>query len=125
MAGGTINYVPLTSHAFMANYKYENDSQEGHYRFFFLNISLKRFTNCLIAAKYIKNSLYYESLGKKALENLDLDNSLKAFQMGKNLAMVLTIQPLIHENERDLLIGHIAMVLGKYDIAQEYYLKSS
>jgi WD repeat-containing protein 19 len=39
--------------------------------------------------------------------------------------MVLTIQPLIHENERDLLIGHIAMVLGKYDIAQEYYLKSS
>lgn len=45
--------------------------------------------------------------------------------MGKNLAMVLTIQPLIHENERDLLIGHIAMVLGKYEIAQEYYLKSS
>lgn len=39
--------------------------------------------------------------------------------------MVLTIEPLLHENERDLLIGHIAMVLGKYDLAQEYYLKSS
>lgn len=98
----------------MANYKYENDSLEGHTRYFFLNVSLKRFNNCLVACKYLKNSLYFESLGKKALENLDLDNALKAFQMGKNLAMVMTIQPLIHENERDLLIGHISMVLGKY-----------
>lgn len=26
MAGGAINYVPLTSHAFLNNYKYEQDS---------------------------------------------------------------------------------------------------
>lgn len=42
--------------------------------------------------------MYYETLGKKALENLDLDIAIKAFQMGKNLAMVLTIEPLIHQN---------------------------
>ena len=45
--------------------------------------------------------------------------------MGKSLAMVLTLGPRLHENERDLLIGHVAMILGKYDIAQECYLKSS
>lgn len=45
--------------------------------------------------------------------------------MGKNLSMVLTIQEFFHENERSLLTGNIAMVLGKYDIAQEHYLKSS
>ena len=54
MAGGAINYVPLTSHAFLTNYKFENDSYEGHSRYFFLNISLKRFNNCLVAAKYLK-----------------------------------------------------------------------
>jgi len=59
MAGGAINYVPLTSHAFLNNYKYEQDSYEGHSRFFFLNISLKRFGNCLIAAKYLKNNHFY------------------------------------------------------------------
>ena len=59
------------------------------------------------------------------MENLDLDISLKSFQMGKNLAMVLTLEPLLHENEKDLLIGHVAMILGKFDIAQEHYLKSS
>lgn len=35
--------------------------------------------------------MFYDALGKKALENLDLDVAMKAFQMGKNLAMVLTI----------------------------------
>ena len=50
---------------------------------------------------------------------------MKAFQMGKNLAMVLTIEPLLHQNEKNLLIGHVGMILGKYDFAQESYLKSS
>ncbi len=57
-------------------------------------------------------------MGKKALENLDLDIALKAFQMGKNLSMVLTIEPLLHQNEKNLLIGHVSMILGKYDLAQ-------
>lgn len=38
--------------------------------------------------------------------------------MGKNLAMVLTVEPLIHENEKDLLVGHVAMILGHYELAQ-------
>ena len=125
MSGGAINYVPLTSHAFLNNYKFQEDSFEGHSRYYFLNISLRRFQNSLLAAKYIKNQQCYDVLGTKALENLDLDTSLKSFQMGKNLAMVLTLEQLIHENERDLLIGHVAMVLGHYDLAQEFYLKSS
>ena len=54
-----------------------------------------------------------------------MDISMKAYQMGKNLAMVLTIQSLLHENEKNLLIGHVAMMLGKYDLAQEFYIKSS
>ncbi len=91
MGGGTINYLCLASHAFLNNYSFENDSVEGHSRYFFLNIALKRFNNCLIAAKFLKNQYFYEALGKKALENLDLEISLKSFQMGKNLAMVLTI----------------------------------
>jgi WD repeat-containing protein 19 len=115
----------LASHTFLENYKFENDSQEGHLRYFFQNLSLKRFSNALVAAKFLNIYNVYEGLARKALENLDLDIALKTFQMGKNLSMVLTIQSFIHENEKNLLIGNIAMVLGKYDIAQEYYLKST
>ena len=67
LAGGAINYVPLTSHAFLNNYRFEDDRSEGHSRYFFLNIALKRFSNCLIAAKFLKNSQYFDALGKKAL----------------------------------------------------------
>ena len=67
LAGGSINYVPLTSHAFLNNYKFADDSIEGHSRYFYLNISLRRFANCLIAAKFLKNHQFYEALGKKAL----------------------------------------------------------
>lgn len=91
MAGITISFVPLTSHAYFANYSLENDAPEGHTRYFFANLSLRRFQQCLLAAKYLKSTQFYESLGRKALENLDLDISLKAYQMGKNLAMVLTL----------------------------------
>jgi hypothetical protein len=118
MSGISVNYVPLVSHAFLNNYSFENDNLEGHTRYFFANLSLKRYPQCLIAAKFLRSNQFYEMLGRKAIENLDLDISIKAFQMGKNLAMVLTLEPLLHENERDLLIGHIAMILGKYDLAQ-------
>jgi len=56
---------------------------------------------------------------------LDLETAIKAFQLAKNLAMVLSLEPLMHENERNLLVGHISMMLGHYDLAQEFYLKSS
>lgn len=97
-SGGTINLLGLSSHTFLENYKFENDSQEGHLRYFFQNLSLKRFSAALVAAKHLNYPNVYEGLGRKALENLDLDVALKAFQMGKFLSMVLTIQSFIHEN---------------------------
>lgn len=70
MTGITVSYLPLTSHAFLINYSFENDNFEGHTRYFFANLSLKRFQQCLIAAKYLKAAPFYDILGKKALENL-------------------------------------------------------
>jgi hypothetical protein len=67
MSGVVVSYVPLTSHAFFSNYSFENDTAEGHSRYFFANLSLKRFAQCLVAAKNLKSTQFYESLGKKAL----------------------------------------------------------
>jgi hypothetical protein len=59
---------------------------------------LRRFQQCLVAAKFLRAAPFYDILGKKALENLEIEISLKSYQMGKNLAMVLTLEPLLHEN---------------------------
>lgn len=50
---GQVGVTGLSSHAFLSNYRFEGDSQEGHLRYFFQNLSLKRFANCLISAKLL------------------------------------------------------------------------
>lgn len=91
LVGVSIGIVTLASHTFLAHYKFDDDDVEAHSRYFFLGIALKRFSNSLMACKSLKNVHFCEALGKKALENLDLDTAMKAFQLGKNLAMVLSL----------------------------------
>jgi hypothetical protein len=67
MSGITVSYLPLTSHAFFANYSFENVNLEGHTRYFFANLSLRRFQQCLLAAKHLRAAPFYDILGKKAL----------------------------------------------------------
>ncbi len=81
------------------------------------NISLSKFGDALFAAKFLQVQQLYDILGRKALEFLELDVALKAFQNAKNLSMVLTLQSFQHENEKNLLFGNIAMILGHYDLA--------
>lgn len=39
--------------------------------------------------------------------------------------MVLTIQGFKDESEKNILQGHVAMILGEYELAQELFLKST
>lgn len=91
LGGASISLTTLSSHTYLGHYKFEDDDSEGHSRYFFLGIALRRFNNSLIACKSLRNAHFCEALGKKALENLDLDTAMKAFQLGKNLAMVLSL----------------------------------
>lgn len=67
IGGSAISMSTLASHAYLSHYKSEDDDAEGHSRYFFLGIGLKRLNNSLIACKYLKNSQFCEALGKKAL----------------------------------------------------------
>ena len=39
--------------------------------------------------------------------------------------MVMTIKSFIDQTERNLVFGNVAMILGEYDLAQDFYLQSS
>lgn len=45
--------------------------------------------------------------------------------MCKNVGMVYSIQSIKNETEINILVGHVASILFKHDVAQEYFLKSS
>lgn len=39
--------------------------------------------------------------------------------------MVLTIKSFNNENEKNVICGNVAMILGEYDKAEDFYYKST
>jgi len=68
---------------------------------------------------------FFECLGKECLKHLELHFAETAFQMCKNVGMVYSIQGIKHETEKFILMGHVASILFKHDIAQECFMKST
>lgn len=74
----------------------------------------------------VRNSMiFFEALGKQCLKYMDLETAESAFQMCKNVGMVYSINSIKHEQEKNILMGHVASILFKHDIAQDCFLKSS
>ncbi|MBP5764174.1 MAG: hypothetical protein J6W47_03600, partial [Bacteroidales bacterium] len=44
--------------------------------------------------------LYYEKLGKEALNNLDIQLAAEAFRFAKDISLVLTVEELKRETEK-------------------------
>jgi WD repeat-containing protein 19 len=59
------------------------------------------------------------------LKYVELNIAELAFQMCKNVGMVYSIQSIKQETDKQILVGHIASILFKHDIAQEMFTKSS
>ena len=109
---GSMYGQQLLSHNLQNNYKYEDETNENHYRYFLQSLMLNRFKQCLYPASKLKSDELYEVLGKKCLQTLDLETALLSFQKNNNLAMVMTIKQVIQENEKNVVNGHVAMILG-------------
>lgn len=56
---------------------------------------------------------------------MDLELAETAFQMCNNVGMVYSIQAIQKETDKQILIGHIASILFKHDVAQDIFFKSS
>ena len=124
-AAGQIQGQYIATHSYLPLWKGKSDSKEGNFRYFLQNLALKKFSNCLKSTEYLDEPSLYEILGRQCLEHLELDLAHRCYQKAQNLSVVLTIESFKHENETNILLGNVAMIFGQYDIAQEYFLKSS
>ena len=120
--------ITLNSHYWLFNWKKEGDSQEGHKKYFVQNYLLEKYKSCLEACKYLNEDeqiLYYEKLGKEALNNLDIELAAEAFRYAKTISLVLTVEELRKETEKKVILGHIAAILGNENLAVELFVGSS
>ena len=91
------------------------------------NFNLQKFWNCLKAINFLteKTEDYYERLGREALRNCNIEVAEESFRKANNISLVLTVQSFKHEFEKNILLGHIASILGDENLAQELFIKSS
>jgi len=117
----------LLSHYWIFNWRDSNDTDDGHKKYFMQNYQLGRYWNCLKAIAYIKNRQedYYDCLGKETLKNLNIDVAEESFRRAKNTSLVLTVEKLREDNEKKILLGHIASILGEEAKAQDLFTDSS
>ena len=78
-----------------------------------------------MVSQILDNTDVYNALGKKALEFLQIQIANSAFQSAQNLSNVLAIQSFSKVQEKKIIYGNIAAMLGKYDLAQQLFLESS
>ena len=138
LSGGNVHYfekgnkqiktITLNSHYWLFNWRENGDSEDGHKKYFIQNLQIGNYKNCMKSAKFLSEKDqkdYYERLGKEALKNLKIEIAEEAFKLSKNTSLALTVEQLRRENEKKVLLGHIAAILGEEDLAQELFLESS
>lgn len=115
----------LSSHSYNSFFSDNAEDTEGNLRYFFQNLSINKFKDCLKACNYLELDEVYEILAKKSLENLDLDVAIKAYQRIKNISMVYSLNQMKSIEEKKILQGFVAMILCDYSLAQDLFMKSS
>ena len=117
----------LTTHSYMNSWRGVNDTDEGNLRYFLQNLAAHRYNDCMEVARASQrfSQQFFEVVGKQCLKYIELDTAEIAFQMCKNVGMVYSIQSIKNETEKNILVGHIASILFKHEIAQEVFLRSS
>ena len=117
----------LTTHSYMNQWRGENDSDEGNLRYFLQNLACHKFEEAIEVARVANrfSQQYFEVLGKQCLKYIELELAEISFQECKNVGMVYSIKSIKNETEKNVLMGHVAGILFKPDLAQDMFLKSS
>ena len=63
-------------------------------------------------------------LSKAALKKLEIDFAARIYRYLGDIGMVWSLNEIKDTEDKKLLSGHVAMILGDYNLAQNLYLQS-
>eukprot|EP01006_Ploeotia_vitrea_P030251 TRINITY_DN62715_c0_g1_i1.p1 TRINITY_DN62715_c0_g1~~TRINITY_DN62715_c0_g1_i1.p1 ORF type:complete len:1401 (+),score=199.79 TRINITY_DN62715_c0_g1_i1:64-4266(+) len=92
---------------------------------FYNNLSLNRLEEAWKIAATLSLTDCWKALGDKALHLLDIDMAVRVYRQLGNPAMVMALERLSTANEKNLLLGHIAMICKDFQEAQMHFQRSS
>jgi len=85
---------------------------------------LNRFPLCFKMGLVLKLTELWMALGRRCLECLDIAWAKRAYRQASSPGMVLYLERLQAVEDRQLLSGHVAGLLGHFAKAREYFLQS-
>uniref|UniRef100_A0A7S3LUV7 WD repeat-containing protein 19 n=1 Tax=Palpitomonas bilix TaxID=652834 RepID=A0A7S3LUV7_9EUKA len=123
LSNGALTNTVLTTHDALGSAG--KLSSEKLARSFKQNVLLKRFKDAWDLACTLNSNTYWKELSMSALDALDVPLALRVSRQLKDPALVLALQQIQKVEDKNVLAGHIALLTGKYDQAQELFLSGS
>jgi len=120
-ATGQMMSITLTSHQTPAT---TASNTKDLTRMLKRQIALQRFAVGYHICETLNDKPSWLLLAESALANLDLDWAIRAYAAIKDAGMVWSVTELLEVDDRNLVSGHAAMLLGLFDTAEEWFLRS-
>ncbi|KAL0053124.1 hypothetical protein WJX82_001225 [Trebouxia sp. C0006] len=122
---GSLETQLLASHAALrdsSNRSRDVDVMKARFK---AAVSLHHFKEAWDAALILKSPQLWQALGEAYLHDLDVDSAIRCYRMMGNAGMVSNLDHIQFVEDKNLLSGHILVLLGQdYDAAQELFLHS-
>ncbi len=116
MPNGTLAAVPLVTHkGVYTTVKADPDV-------FYNNMCLNRLAYAIVTMTSTDDA---QQLGKKALHLLDIEIAIRVYRTLNQPTLVMCLEKIRHIQEKNVLIGHVSMILGQFNDAQNFFLRSS
>ena len=88
-------------------------------------MNLLQFGPAAKCAALQENNQLTEKLADAALRHLEVERAISFYRLSGNVSMVLTLEQILNIEDKNLIAGHIVVLLdGDYAAAQELFMKS-
>ncbi|XP_076468006.1 WD repeat-containing protein 19-like [Babylonia areolata] len=87
-------------------------------------IRLRRFSDAWLYCTLLNNHKSWQVMGRVALFSMDLSTAVRVYRELGDVGMVSSLVKIMDIEDRNLLMGYVAMFLGEFNQAQDFFLAS-
>uniref|UniRef100_A0A9J2PQJ5 Anaphase-promoting complex subunit 4 WD40 domain-containing protein n=1 Tax=Ascaris lumbricoides TaxID=6252 RepID=A0A9J2PQJ5_ASCLU len=88
-------------------------------------LTLKRWLNAWRICDFTKSKEHWRKYAFAAMQNADVELAIRVLKQIDDVALVWALEEVQFIEERNLLAGHLALIMEQYDIAEGHFLRST
>ena len=120
---GQLATITMQTHQYVAQSVRLSGEQVIHV--FYKYLALHRLDEAWKIACQLNLQECWCALGDKALHLLDVNMAIRVHRKLERPAMVMSLERLAHVNEKNLLLGHVALMFKNFSEAQSHFMRST